>query len=188
MRDQVLGGIASRRQLRWSFGRWAAVTVPLVLLLGFLAGRSVPAGDENAWYIALAKPALTPPDWLFPVAWTALYVLLGLAVAIVLNARGARWRWPAAAMFAVEIVGLMVWTPLFFGAHQVLPAFWLIVFLVVWGIATTVMFGRVRPLAAWLTVPFLVWVSFAALLNLGIHRLNPNAEAVAPGASTSQML
>jgi tryptophan-rich sensory protein len=91
-------------------------------------------------------------------------------------------------MFAIEIAALMVWSPLFFGAHKVLAAFGLICFLVLWGIATTVIFGRVRPLAAWLMVPFLVWISFAAMLNLGIHRLNPDAEAVAPGGRTTQML
>jgi tryptophan-rich sensory protein len=183
-----VGGIASKGQLRWAFWRWAIVTVPLVLLLGFWSGNLAPSGNENAWYAALAKPALTPPGWLFPVAWTTLYTLLGLAVAIVLNARGARWRWPAVAMFATEIAALMVWSPLFFGAHKVLAAFGLICFLVLWGIATTVIFGRVRPLAAWLMVPFLVWISFAAMLNLGIHRLNPDAEAVAPGGRTTQML
>jgi benzodiazapine receptor len=183
-----VGGIASKGQLRWSFGRWAFLTVPLVLLIGFASGQSVPSGDDNAWYAALAKPELTPPNWLFPVAWTTLYILLGLAVAIVLNARGARWRWPAVAMFAVEIAGLAAWTPLFFGAHKVLPAFWLIVFLVVWGIGTTVLFGRVRRTAAWLMVPFLVWISFASMLNLGVHRLNPDAEAIAPGARATQML
>mgnify|MGYP002777795362 CR=1 FL=1 len=183
-----MGGIASKGQLRWSFWRWAIVTVPLVLLLGFWSGNLAPSGDDNAWYAALEKPALTPPGWLFPVAWTTLYILLGLAVALVVNARGARWRWPAVAMFAVEIAGLMVWSPLFFGAHKVLAAFGLICFLVLWGIATTVVFGRVRTLAAWLMVPFLVWISFAAALNLGVHRLNPDPEAVAPAGRTTQML
>ena len=164
------------------------VTVPLVLLLGFLSGRAVPGGSDNPWYAALAKPPLNPPDWLFPVAWSLLYVMLGLAVAIVLNARGARWRWPAVAMFAGEIVGLMAWQPLFFGAHKVLAAFALIVVLLLWGIATTMVFGRVRRSAALLMVPFLAWASFAAALNWGIHRLNPDAEQLAPAAHTTQML
>lgn len=183
-----VGGIASRGQLRWSYARWAVVTVPLVLLLGFLSGRSVPGGSDNPWYVALAKPALNPPDWVFPVAWSAIYILLGVAVAIILNARGARWRWPAVAMFAVEILALMAWQPLFFGAHKVLAAFVLIVFLLLWGIATCVLFGRVRRAAAWLMVPLLAWLSFAAALNWSIHTLNPAAERLAPGAGTSQVI
>ena len=74
-----MGGIASKGQLRVSFLRWAVFTVPLILLLGFASGRAVPAGADNGWYIALQKPALTPPGWVFPVAWTSLYILLGLA-------------------------------------------------------------------------------------------------------------
>ena len=183
-----MGGIASKGQLRWSFGRWAIVTVPLVLLLGFLSGSSARGGKENAWYATLAKPPLNPPDWLFPIAWTILYILLGLAVAHVIHARGARWRWPAVAMFAVEILALMAWQPLFFGAHRVLAAFWLIVALLIWGIAMTMLFGRVRTVAAWLTVPLLVWITFAGALNWGIHRLNPDAEALAPGPRATQML
>src|SRR3546814_4550857 len=73
--------IASRAQLRLSFLRWAVVTVPLVLFLGFLSGRLVPSGSENEWYAALAKPSMTPPGWMFPVAWTILYVLEGVALA-----------------------------------------------------------------------------------------------------------
>ena len=76
-----MGGIASKGQLRMSFLRWAAVTVPAVILLGFLSGSVAPAGSENAWYVALRKPAATPPGWVFPVAWTTLYALMGLALA-----------------------------------------------------------------------------------------------------------
>ena len=139
-----MGGLASREQLRWSFGRWAMVTVPLMLLIGFAAGRSVPAGRDNGWYAARTKPPLTPPDWLFPVAWSVIYVLLGLAVATVIHARGARGRWPAVALFAVEIVALAAWQPLFFGLHRIWAALGLIGFILLCGIATAVLFGRVR--------------------------------------------
>ena len=77
-----VGTIASKGQLRMSFLRWAIVIVPLTLLLGFASGRSVPSGSENGWYQALAKPELTPPGWVFPVAWTTLYILIGLALAM----------------------------------------------------------------------------------------------------------
>ncbi|WP_375391372.1 TspO/MBR family protein [uncultured Sphingomonas sp.] len=183
-----MGGLASRGQLRWSFGRWAAVTVPLVLLIGFASGRLVPAGSDNPWYVALAKPPLTPPDWLFPVAWTIIYVLLGLAAATVLNARGARGRRPAVALFVIEVVALALWQPLFFGAHRIAAALGLIGFILAWGIATTILFGRVRTGAAWLMVPLLVWVSFAGVLAWRIGQLNPAAARVAPGPRTSQML
>lgn len=186
--ETAVSGIASRGQLRWSFARWAAFCVPLVLLVGFLSGRSVPGGSDNAWYVALQKPPLNPPDWAFPVAWTIIYICMGLAVATVLNARGARGRWPGVALFAVEVVLLAAWQPLFFGAHRIAASTALIAAMLLVGIVVTLLFGRVRTRAAWLMVPLLVWVGFAGVLCWSIGQLNPGAERVAPGASTSQML
>ena len=183
-----MGGIASKNQLRMSFLRWAIVTVPLILLLGFAAGRSVPVGDESRWYQALVKPALTPPGWVFPVAWTSLYILLGLAVAMILHARGARGRGLAIGVFVVQLLANLAWTPLFFGAHQVGAATLLIVAMLILSITATVLFGRIRTVAAWLMVPYMVWISFAGLLTFGIGRLNPNAETLVPAAHTSQIL
>ena len=171
-----------------SFLRWAAVTVPAVLLLGFASGRVVPAGDGNAWYQALAKPALTPPDWAFPVAWTTIYVLIGLALAMVLHARGARGRGVAVGLFVLGFVLALVWMPLFFGAHRVGAATLLIAAMVLVGIATTVAFGRIRPAAAWLMLPYLVWISFAGVLSWSIGRLNPDAATLVLAAHTSQIL
>lgn len=183
-----MGGIASKNQLRMSYLRWAVVTVPLVLLLGFGSGRSVTAGGDNLWYAALAKPSLNPPDWVFPVAWTILYILQGLALAMILNARGASGRWIGAALFVVGFVLALVWTPLFFGAHQVGTALAVIAGMIALGIATTIAFARVRAAAAWLMVPYLVWISFAAVLTWRIGQLNPGAETLVPAAHTSQML
>ena len=95
--------------------------MPLILLLGFLSGRSVPAGSDNGWYQPLVKPALTPPGWVFPVAWTTLYILIGLALAMILNARGARGRGLAVALFVGQFALNLAWTPLFFGAHRSAP-------------------------------------------------------------------
>ena len=171
-----------------SFLRWAAVTVPAILLLGFLSGRSVPVGDESAWYRALAKPAINPPGWVFPVTWTILYILMGFALAMILNARGARGRGVAIGLFAAQFVFNLIWTPLFFGAHQVGLALLDIVVMLLLTIAATVVFGRIRPAAAWLTVPYLVWISFAGVLTWRIGQLNPDAATLAPGATTSQVI
>ena len=174
--------------MRWSFARWAVVAVPLVLLLGFLSGRSVPAGSDNAWYVALAKPSVNPPDWAFPVAWSIIYICMGLAVATVLNARGARGRGLAVVMFAVEVLLLFAWQPLFFGAHRIGAATVLIAAILLNGILVTVLFSRIRRGAAWLMVPLLVWVGFAGVLCWRIGQLNPDAERVAPSGHTTQML
>lgn len=171
-----------------SFLRWAAVTVPLILLLGFASGRAVPSGMENGWYVALAKPALTPPGWVFPVAWTTLYVLMGFALAMILHARGARGRPLAIGLFVVQFALNLIWTPLFFGMHQIGAALLVIVLMLVAAIATTIAFSRIRVTAAWLLLPYLVWISFAGVLTWRIGQLNPDAGTLAPAAHTSQML
>lgn len=179
--------LASKGQLRASYLRWAVVTVPFVVLLGLLSGRMVEVGNDNCWYRALAKPALNPPDWVFPIVWTALYILLGLALAMILNARGSRLRGAAVALFVVQLLANLAWTPLFFGAHQVVNSALLIVVMLALTIATAFVFGRIRPLAAWLLVPYLVWISFAGLLTWEIHTLNPNAETLVCGGSSTQI-
>ena len=181
----MVGEIASRGQLRAAFARWAVVTVPFLLLLGFTSARLAPAGAENHWYQALVKPVGTPPDWVFPVAWTLIYILMGLALAIVLNARGSRFRGPAIALFAVQLVVNLLWTPLFFGLHKVWPAVAVIALLFVLATATTMLFGRVRSLAGWLMVPYLAWLVYAGLLAYGIAQANPDAGSLArPGTAT----
>lgn len=171
-----------------SFVRWAIVCVPLVVLLGFLSGFSAQVGSRDGWYAGLAKPALTPPDWAFPVAWTTLYILLGLALALVLNARGARGRGLAVALFAVALASNLAWNPIFFGAHKVAAGFVVIVLMVLTGIAATFAFSRVRSQAAWLMVPYLVWISFAGVLNWRIGQLNPDAQSLAKPARTTQVI
>lgn len=179
--------IASKGQLRLAFLRWAIVTVPFVLLLGFASGRLVSSGDENLWYQMLQKPAETPSGWVFPVAWTILYVMIGLALAMIVNARGSRLRGLALTLFAAQLAGNLAWSPLFFGAHQVFWALVLIVAIFVLAFATTLVFGRIRKGAAWLMVPYLAWLSFAGVLNYQIHRMNPNAEALVPAQQAPQI-
>lgn len=183
-----MGGIASKEQLRMSYIRWALVCVPLILLLGFLSGRSVPSGDNNLWYQSLAKPALTPPGWVFPLVWSALYIMQGLALAMILHARGAGLRRIAAGLFLAQFGLSLLWTPLFFGAHRINLALAALLLMLVLAIATTTVFARVRSRAAWLMVPYLVWISFAAVLTWRIGQLNPDAQALVPGARTSQVI
>src|SRR3546814_1911205 len=79
--------IASRGQLRMSYLRWALFTVPLILLLGIASGRIAGSGHGNRWFAALAKPDIVPPGWVFATAWPLLYLLIGLAIAMILHAR-----------------------------------------------------------------------------------------------------
>lgn len=178
--------IASRGQLRMSFVRWALFTVPLIFFLGFLSGRASQSGYGNPWFDALKPAPIMPPGWVFPVAWSTLYVMLGLALAMVLSARGAKWRSVAVMLFAFQFALNLAWSPLFFAAHQVFAAFILILAMLAAAIATTFAFGRVRTAAAWLMVPYLAWLSFASILNWQVHVLNPDAETLVPERKGTQ--
>jgi benzodiazapine receptor len=183
-----LSEIASKHQLRLAFLRWAVVTVPLMLLLGFTSARLAPSGSQNAWYAALVKPALTPPDLAFPMAWTLIYILLGLSLAMILHARGSRGRGIAIAVFVLQLLVNLTWSPIFFGMHAVTLALGIVGAMLALSVAMTVIFARIRVVAAWLLVPYLAWLLFAGYLNYGILRLNPDAETLAPSATTTQII
>ena len=177
--------LASPAQLRASLLRWMVVCVPLVLVLGFLSGQV--AGTGGAWYAMLDKPAITPPGWVFPLAWTVFYIAQGAALALVLNASGAANRGAAVALFAVQLILNLAWAPVFFGWHQVGAAAWVVVAMAVVAIAATVAFGRIRPLAGWLMVPYLAWLVFAGVLTWSVDRLNPDARSLVPGTARTTL-
>jgi tryptophan-rich sensory protein len=170
-----------------SFLRYALFTVPAILLLGTLSGVASNSGYGNDWFAALAKPSIMPPSWAFPVAWTTLYILLGLALALVLHARGAAGRGVAVGLFLVQLALNYAWSPVFFGAHQVWPAFFLIVAMIVIAAAAALLFARIRGLAGALMIPYLAWLVFAALLNYQIARQNPGAEELVPGPASTDI-
>jgi benzodiazapine receptor len=148
----------------------------------------VPVGNESDWYRALAKPGATPPGWVFPVVWSSLYVMMGLALAMILNARGAGARGLGITLFVAQFALNLAWTPLFFGAHRIALALLVIVAMTALTIATAFAFARVRKAAAWLLVPYMVWISFASVLTWRIGQLNPHAETLVPAPQTTQML
>jgi translocator protein len=179
--------LASASQLRMSLLRWALFAVPAVMLLGSLSGLLSNSGEENRWYAELVKPDVQPPGWVFAIVWPTLYFLMGLALAMVLHARGARDRGLAIALFIAQFAINLTWSPVFFGQHKVTTAFYIIIAMIVAATATTILFGRVRKAAAWLMVPYLAWISFAAILNYQIDRLNPDAESLYVPAASGQI-
>ena len=168
--------LASSGQLRAAFLRWALVLVPAIVLLGFLSGSVGGSGPGDPWFDSLAKPGTYPPSATFGIVWTILYAMMGLALAMIVTARGARRRGFAIAAFVVQLVLNLAWPPLFFGAHQISWALLLLVALDAAVMVTVMAFYRVRPRAAFLLAPYLAWVLFATLLNWQFLRLNPDAD------------
>jgi translocator protein len=179
--------LASPGQLRMSLLRWALFVVPAVMFLGFLSGTISGSGEENSWFQQLVKPEAQPPGWAFGVVWPILYFMTGMAFAIVLNARGAPLRLWGIGLFLFQFVLNLLWSPLFFGRHQVTSALYLIVLMFIIAVATTFVFGRIRKSAAWLMVPYLAWLSFATILNYQIDQLNPDAERLYVPAVTQSI-
>ena len=171
--------LASSGQLRASFIRWALVCVPVIVLLGFLSGTAAQSGPQNPWFAALAKPAAYPPPQLFGIVWTVLYVMMGLALAMVLAARGARGRGVAAIVFTVQLLLNLAWSPVFFGAHQLTGGLILIGVLDLTVLLTVFLFRKVRPVAALLLVPYVLWLLFATYLNFAFLQANPAMDGAA---------
>jgi tryptophan-rich sensory protein len=144
------------------------VCVALCFLPGIVGSRSAP----GAWYASLTKPALTPPGWAFPVVWTALYLLMGVALFLAWRAGSGPGLRLALTVFAVQLVLNGLWSWLFFGLKR--PDLALADILLLWLAigASIVLFWRLRPLAGALLVPYLLWVSLATWLNFGLWRLN----------------
>lgn len=138
-------------------------------------------GGVTAWltrgsmelFAALEQPPLSPPAWLFPVVWTALYILMGLASKRVLSSAAPREDVRTALwLYGIQLAVNFVWPLLFFNLQWFLIAFfWL---MLLWGlvIVTTVKFHRIDPAAGYLLLPYALWTTFAAYLNLGIFVLN----------------
>ena len=177
-------GLASRAQLRMSFLRYALFTVPAVLLLGTLSGQLSGSGYGNPWFDALRKPELMPPGWVFGAAWTILYILLGLSLAMVLHARGAENRKRALILFGAQLLLNFAWSPVFFAYHQPTLALSIIAAMVVGCFALILVVWRIRVVAGLLLYPYLGWLMFAGLLNYEIVNRNPNAETLEPGPRT----
>lgn len=161
--------------------RAGVVLVPLLLLLGGISARVSGSTEDNSWYQTLVLPALQPPGPVFGIAWSILYSTIAIAAAIVWGHKHASGRGLALGLFAVGFVVNLAWSPVFFRLHMIVPAFGIIVVMLVLAVATTFAFARVSRVAAWLMLPYMVWLGFAMALNAGIWRLNPTADAMQMG-------
>ena len=168
--------LASPAQLRASVLRWALFLVPAVMLLGYLSGVVGGSTANSPWFMSLEKPATFPPPVTFGIVWSILYFMMGVALAVVCAAWGARGRSIAIVAFVIQFALNLAWTPTFFGAHHITLALAILLALDLAVVVTTWLFFRVRRLAGWLMLPYLAWVLFATLLNWQFLQLNPGAD------------
>ncbi|MEM8577009.1 MAG: TspO/MBR family protein [Pseudomonadota bacterium] len=137
----------------------------------FGAGATGGLFPPGPWYRALAKPSWTPPDWVFPVTWTALYICMATAGA---RAAMAPDNGIAMAFWALQIAFNGLWTPVFFGLQNIRLGMVFVVVLWLTVAGAMVALWAVDTVAGLLFVPYLIWVSIAAALNAAVWRMNPD--------------
>ena len=163
--------LASPAQLRASFIRWALFMVPLIFLIGFAAGQL--GGPNTPWFAGLVKPAIYPAPAVFGIVWTIMFVLIGLALALVASAWGARGRGLALIAFAVHFAVTQSWTAVFFAMQDMTTALMILGFGVVSLLIALALIWRVRRNAGLLLLPYLAWLCFASVLNYQFIAANP---------------
>ena len=160
---------------RTEWWRFALITVPALVLLGSASGWLSGSGYGNPWFDALEKPFFMPPGWVFGAAWTTLYALLGVALALILAEQPSDRRRKALILFFAQLALNYAWSPIFFAAHDIRLALITIFVMLALAAAAGGQFFRIRPLAGALMTPYLAWLCFAAVLTNAIDGLNPGA-------------
>jgi benzodiazapine receptor len=149
-----------------------AISIIICLAAGFIGSiftnRSIPI-----WYESLKKPSFNPPGWLFGPVWTALFILMGISLFLIwqkgLNYNGVKI---ALIVFGIQLILNILWSILFFGLRAPLAAFIEIIILWILILMTILIFYPISKTAALLLLPYILWVSFASILNFSLWRLN----------------
>jgi len=153
--------------------KWKTLVIALVIPLGVGGLSALLTRKEMDAFSHLNQPPLSPPTWLFPVVWTILFLLMGLASWLVYRSDapdGVIRR--ALTVYGIQLGVNFLWSILFFNLKWYLFSFfWL---LLLWGLilVTMILFFPIRKPAGWLLVPYVLWVTFAGYLNFGIYLLN----------------
>lgn len=148
------------------------ICLSLCLMTGFL-GSFLTMDSVKTWYAELSKPSFNPPDWAFGVVWPILYVMMGISAFLIWN-KGLNNKQvkKALGIFLLQLVLNGIWTPIFFGLHMM--GFALVEIILLWLaiMATIISFRKISKPAAYLLIPYILWVSFAVILNAALWQLN----------------
>lgn len=151
---------------------YIAIAVSICLAVGFLSGFATQS-SVNDWYITLNKPSFNPPNWLFAPVWTLLYIMMGVAAGLVW-AKGFHHVWVKTALyhFGFQLLFNALWSIVFFGFKDPFWALLVILVLLILILFTIKWFKVVNRTAAYLLIPYFLWVCFATVLNYKIWELN----------------
>jgi translocator protein len=148
------------------------ISVAVCLAAGFI-GSIATMPSIPTWYAGLQKPPFNPPNWIFGPVWTTLFVMMGVAAFIVWDKGMKKKKVKVAlAIFGCQLALNVIWSILFFGIHSPLFAFFDIIILWLAILWTIVQFYGISREASYLLIPYIMWVSFASILNFSIFLLN----------------
>ncbi|SMO45268.1 TspO/MBR family protein [Fodinibius sediminis] len=153
---------------------WAKIVIGILTcnLVGIIAS-GVTLDAIPGWYAQLNKPFFNPPNWVFGPVWTLLYTLMGVGAAGIWQVGLDQSRVKRSlSIFGIQLILNGIWSFLFFGLKKPLLAFLEILLLLVAIVMTMYQFKKIKPWAAWLLLPYLLWVAFASILNYAIILLN----------------
>jgi len=150
------------------------VSAIVICQLAGLVGSILTSTSVQTWYVTLQKPSFTPPGWFIGTVWIILYTLMGISLYLVWN-KGLRNKRVKNSLylFGLQLILNAVWSFLFFGLRSPFLGLIEIVFLWVFIVLTILKFYKISRTAAWLLVPYIIWVSVALMLNFYIWGLNP---------------
>ena len=150
--------------------------IPLIVLAGVTLGAGALVGflirNDMSFYESLNRPVFAPPGWVFPAAWSVLYIAMALSAWLVWRAE-APHRAGMMVLYFVQLAVNLAWPVIFFTLHTLGLAFWWLILLLGLVIWMTAAFFRWSKVAGWLLTPYLAWTTFAAVLSFVIARMNP---------------
>jgi len=147
-------------------------SLALPLLIGGVSGYLVRNESKGDWFGSLAKASYNPPSYLFGPVWTALYILMGVSLFLIWNTPKTALRQKSLIVFGVQMFFNFWWSIIFFSFHMIFLSVVNIVLIWVLIIYMIILFKKIDPVAAYLQIPYLLWVTFATLVNIPIWYLN----------------
>ena len=147
------------------------VSIALPLGVGAIAGMFT-AQSVPEWYAVLNRPSFNPPNWIFGPVWTTLYILMGISLFLVWKQGVSKERNRAILIFSLQLLLNFAWSFIFFYFHMIGFALVEIILLWVSIVIMLVFFYKVKPVASYINIPYLLWVTFATILNAGYYFLN----------------
>jgi len=140
--------------------------------LAGIVGSFFTISSVKTWYVGIIKPVFNPPNWIFGPVWTILFVLMGISLWIIWTSKESKEKRRGLILFFIQLGLNVLWSVLFFGLHLLLLSFVEIILLWIFILLTILEFKKISKNASYLLWPYIIWVSFAAILNLSIWILN----------------